>query len=384
MRLSLRMSAAVIALGCAAPVLAQEADGLDWSVGLRGSYVHSSLSGARQSLSLTPEASLALAGESSATRWDGGGEIVLDSDGTGRIADVNAGVSSTLRLGATTVLDGAARARISRAEPDSGDLPPDTLSAPLIFDGRVEGSVAQDMGRLALRLGLDGARILNGPTILTDLSNIDNAHDNYWLGAATLRLGYALTPRLSAFVEGEISAQSFDAPSPALMKYLDGRTYALRGGLGYSHDPLIAAEIAIGRAWLDYVDPTLTDAPSWTYDASITLSPGDGLSVTGSLATTIGPSDDAPGDTDVVYVLASEGSFAINEQLGLRASAGWSRTTTLGSGEVRTGYDFGGGVDYRSSRHVTWSADYLFAHDRPATAPAEDTHKVTVGVRVSR
>ena len=69
--------AAICALVSATAALAQDAEeatgsteqasGIDWSVGLRGSYAANTLTGGKPSLSLTPEASLTLGGESSTT-----------------------------------------------------------------------------------------------------------------------------------------------------------------------------------------------------------------------------------------------------------------------------------------------------------------------------
>jgi hypothetical protein len=40
----------------------------------------------------------------------------------------------------------------------------------------------------------------------------------------------------------------------------------------------------------------------------------------------------------------------------------------------------GAGLDWSTSRHVVWSADYLFTHDDSTIDGLSDTHAVTVGV----
>jgi hypothetical protein len=129
-------------------------------VALRGSYASNTITGGQAGLSLVPEASLTLAGGSSLSR---------------------------------------------------------------VLDGTIRSSVTQDFDKIDLKLTLDGRRLAKGPTTLDDLSTIDNANESYWEGGATLRVGYEITPLLSAFVEGEASVQKFDAPSPTLLEYLDGR-----------------------------------------------------------------------------------------------------------------------------------------------------------------
>ena len=386
--------AAICALVSATAALAQEADdaaattektsGIDWSVGLRGSYAANTLTGGKPALSLTPEASLTLGGESSTTTYAAGSELTVDGAGQARVADLHAGVTSSLRLGPTTTLAGAINGKLTQADPSDTSLPVNTLIAPLVLDGTAQGSVTQNMGKVDAKLTLDGRRLVTGPTTLDDLSTIDNADKSYWEGGATLRLGYELTPLLSAFVEGEASVQKFDAPDPTLLTYLDGRTYQLRTGLSFVQGSIISAEASIGRGWLDYIDGSLTDTQDWVYNGSVTVKPDETVSLTGGLQTTLKPSTNTPGDTDVGYLLSGAASYNVNPWLTLRATGSWDRTITLGTGDHSWGLDAGVGLDYRSSRHIVWSADYAWSRDYAPPTPLNDTHTVSVGVRVNR
>jgi len=386
--------AAICALVSATAALAQEADenapaveqlsGIDWSVGLRGSYAANTLTGGKPSLSLTPEASLTLGGESSTTVYAAGSELTVDGAGQARVADLHAGVTGNLRLGPTTTLAGSINGKLTQADPNDSSLPVNTLIAPLVLDGTAQGIARQNMGKVDATLTLDGERKVVGPTTLDDLSTIDNGDKSYWQGGATLRLGYELTPLLSAFVEGEASVQKFDAPDPTLLTYLDGRTYQLRTGVSFVQGSIISAEASIGRGWLDYVDGSLTDTQDWVYNASVTVKPDETVSLTGALETTLGPSTNTPGDTDVGYLLSGAASYNVNPWLTLRATGSWDRTVTLGTGDNSWGLDAGVGLDYRSSRHIVWSADYSWSRDYAPPTPLNDTHTVSVGVRVNR
>ena len=68
----------------------------------------------------------------------------------------------------------------------------------------------------------------------------------------------------------------------------------------------------------------------------------------------------------------------------LRGTANWDYTVTLGTGTVASGYGLGVGLDYRSSRHIVWTADYAFARENAPPTPQNDTHTVMLGVRVTR
>jgi hypothetical protein len=116
----------------------------------------------------------------------------------------------------------------------------------------------------------------------------------------------------------------------------------------------------------------------------VTFRPDETLSLTGALETTMDPSANTPGDTDVGLTLSGNAAYTVNPWLTLRASGAWDRTVTLGTGDNSWSLDAGLGVDYRSSRHIVWSADYMYGRDYAPPVPLNDTHTVSVGVRVNR
>ena len=65
--------------------------------------------------------------------------------------------------------------------------------------------------------------------------------------------------------------------------FLNGHTYTLRGGASYTQQGTFVAEASVGRAWRDYDHASLTDAASWVYDASLTFTPDETLTLIGSL-----------------------------------------------------------------------------------------------------
>ena len=396
--ISLRVLA-IAALLSATPALAQQDagddtdstaaqteldNGIDWSVGLRGSYTSNTRTGGKPALSLTPQASLTLGGESSQTSFGSGAEVVMDGTGQARIADVHGGIEHSFKLSTTTLLESSIEGSLSQADRDSSDLPVNTLHAPLVFDSEAQASVTQDFGRFDGKLTLDGQRQSRTVTTLDDLSTIDNTHRNFWQGGATLRLGYEVTPLLTVFAEGEASVQKFDAVDPTLLVYLDGRRYELRGGVSYAHGSILSAEASIGRGWLDYVDGALVDQQSWVYNGSLTVRPDETLGLTAALESTLGPSEDVAGDTDAGYTLTGSANYLVNPWVTLRGTANWDYTVTLGTGDIASGYGVGVGLDYRSSRHIVWTADYSFARENAPPVPQNDTHTVMLGVRVTR
>ena len=355
----------------------------DWSIGLRGQYQLDNGVGSYEAI-VAPAASINLDSARGQTTLNASGEFATDSFTDVRFIALRLGASTTYALDPDTDFTGSTDLSLIQLQPDDTTLPANTAVPPLELTGNGLASVKRNLGLFDATATVNGQRFIEGPTTLDDASVIDNTSLSYWLGNAELRLGYEMSPLLSVFVDGAESYQKFDAPSPALAVFLDGRTTTLRGGFSYTQDSTFSAEVSAGRAWLDYDDPAVTDSAGWVYDASVSYNPDETLNLTGSFNTTIGSSSTVAGDTDVGYTLSGEAKYAVNPWLTLRGTAGWTRVDTLGSGDIATGYTVGAGLDFSSSRHSVWSADYAFAHSDPATGIPVDTHTVTVGLTIKR
>ena len=376
----------------AAPALAQDDTGatatdtqpIDWSVGLRGSYSKSSLDGVTYEGIVAPDLKLTLKGPTNTSSLDTGGQFGIDQDKMVRIEDAHVNGDATMQLGEDTSVEGTANLGLKQLSQFDSSLPAGTSVPPLEFDGVVAGSLSQKLGHFDLKGTLTGERFIEGPTTLVGGATVDNSHYSFWRDAGELRVGYEVTPLVSVFVDGEDSYSRYDAIDPTVLKLLNGRTYTLRGGVSYTQPGTMEAEISAGRGWLDYDDPTVTDAASWVADGSVSFTPDETTTFAGALNTSLAPSTTVSGDTDVGYVLTGTVKHEINPWLTLRGSAGAYRTVTLAAGDIDWGYSAGAGLDWSTSRHMVWSADYLFTHDDSSTAGINDTQAITVGVTVKR
>jgi hypothetical protein len=359
---------------------------IDWSIALRGGYTDDSVTGKRYEAILAPEISLTRPNANGTTSLSTGAELSIDQTKAVRIDDLHASAASDFQLDQDTALKGSLDLSVTQASPfdSSASLPTDTTIAPREFTGTATGSAARKLGKFTLTGTLTGERFIEGPTTLNDSTIIDNTDQSFWLGTATLRTALDVTPHIAVFAEGNESYQKFDAASPTLLKFLDGRTLTLRGGVSYTQEGTLTAEASVGRAWLDYADPSLTDQPGWVYNASLSFTPSRTLTLNTALDTSIGPSADTLGDTDLGYTLIGSVNYVANPWLTLRGSASYDRTITLGNGDIDSGYSAGAGLDLAESKHIVWTADYLFSHRNPAVPPATDTHTITIGVTIKK
>jgi hypothetical protein len=224
-------------------------------------------------------------------------------------------------------------------------------------------------------------RFIEGPSTVSG-SVVDNTSKSYWLGDAGLRLGYEVTPLASVFIDGQQNYQKFDAPDPTIATYLDGATTTVQAGVAFKNEDYFTAEASAGWAWHNYIDGSLTDRGAWVYNANVNFTPDDSLELGGSVNTIIAPSTLVPGDTDVQTALAGNVGVRVGEGVKLRGSAEWNQTTTVGTGQVSTGYSVGTGVDFSPSAQTVWSADYLIKHSFIPPGPATDSQAVTLGIKV--
>jgi hypothetical protein len=366
--------AGAAALGCA-PAWA---DGFDWSVGLRGSYAASDVSGVSLEGAVSPEVALTLEGGSGSLKLGAGAEFTIDGAGTVRFSDAHASAEGNYEIDPETSLTGSVDLSLTQAAPGSPTLPTNTAVAPLILNGTAQAGGRHRFGPVTVSAWADGARYVEGDETLYDATVLDHTADSYWRDGAGLRVGLEMSPLLSVFAQGDVSDTHYDAASPTLLVYLNNRLYTLRGGVSYAQDGF-SAEASAGRAFLDYGDGSLVDAAAWIADASVQITPSESVTLGAGLETSVGPSKTVTGDTDVGYTLSANASFAVNPWLTLRGSAGADLTQTLGAGTLAFSYSAGTGIDLTTSEHVMWSADYLFTH--AATGP-ENTHTATIGLKI--
>lgn len=357
---------------------------LDWSLGLRGSYINDSETGKRYEAIVAPEASLTrhyLGGDASI---GAGAEVSVDLNKTIRIDEAQANAASSFTLDEFTNLKGSIDLTTTQLSPLDSSLATDTAIAPRDTTGTLTGSAERKLGQFDFTGTLVGTRFIEGPTTLTDSSIVNNDDQSYWLGSATLRTAFDFTHKIAVFVEASDAYTRYDAANPSLGVYFNNHTATLRGGISFTQPGTFVAEASVGRGFINYTDPTLTDQPAWVANGTLTFTPDETVTLTSALDTNIGPSATVAGDTDVGYTISGSAKYQVNPWLTLRGSASFEQVITLGSGDRDNTTTAGAGLDFASSKHAAWSVDYLFNRDQKTASPATTTHTVTVGLTIKK
>jgi hypothetical protein len=256
---------------------------------------------------------------------------------------------------------------------------------PLVFSGDAEASFAREFGAFVATGRGNAARTVYGPTTMLDTSVVDNSAQNNWIFGGGLRLGYRVTPLLTAFVEGNVEHQFYDTTAPIYLVKLDATDYEGRVGFAAKWHEILEGEASIGYGLRRFVDPMFADASSILYDASLTFRPDETLEIRGAFTTTFGaPGANSGGTARLEYAATGDIGYRVNPWLKLRATAGWRYAELLGTTDTDRGHSAGVGADYLLNEFTTLTADYAYSFGEATPNPAQDEHRVTLGITFSR
>lgn len=357
---------------------------LDWSLGLRGAVVEAGSTTRFESIAV-PSVTFTHRTARSAVDLTFDAEAVLNEDHDARIGALNFAARSSYALDAISRVGIESRLTLSQDDPNSSDLASNVLEAPLVLSGSAMASFERDFGQTGITTRAGWARTRNGTTLLDDLTRVDNSYQDTTTYEVGSRLRVGLTPNLAAFVDVGAASELYDQASPSLMVKPDNVTYTAKTGLTGEFGETLAFEGAVGLAFRDFADASLTDVTAALYDASLTFRPNETLELRAGFSSKLGaPGSTAGASAKLEYAATGEAAYRVNPWLRLRGSAGWSRTELVGTGTDEVRLRGGTGADYLLNEHTDLTADYLFTRTLIEPAPAKDEQRVTLGVSFHR
>lgn len=357
---------------------------IDWSLSLRGAYVQDS-DGAHFEALAIPSVTLRHDTMRGGYAISGSAELSKSSVEDYRLEALELSLDGEYALDQATELRGNLDLALSQDSPGAPGQADDVATAPLVVEGEAGIAADRRFGQFVVGGRATAGRTVYGPTTLADASEQDNSAQNNWTVSGGLRLGYAVTPVLTAFVDGSAGYQFYDAPSPIYLVALDAADYQLRTGLAAQWHDILEAEVSVGLGLRRFAEPALGEVTATLYDASLTFRPDETVELSAALATSIdAPGPDSGGTARIEYEATAEASYVVNPWLKLRASAGWRQAQLAGTTSSESGYSFGSGLDYALNEHATLTADYDFSREETTSEPGEDEQRVTLGVTLSR
>jgi hypothetical protein len=357
---------------------------IDWSVGLRGGIVRDG-DGAHYEAIALPSLSLSQQTMRGGYSLAGSAELDVSEDGDYRIGRASLDASLSYEIDAVTTATLGATAQTSQDAPDAAGLADNVAAAPMVASGEATASVTRELGAFAATARVGVSRIVNGETVYDDATTLDHADQNTTDLSAGGRLTVPLGPVLAAFVDGEVTSETYDVASPTLLVKLDNRTYQGKLGLTAKWGETFSLEGSIGLARRDFHDASVNDVTAVVYDASARFQPSEAVSFTADLSSSLGAPDADCGCTaDVNRQASFDASYQVNSWLRLRGSVSADQSGAAGGTPATASWQAGIGADYLLNAHTDLTADYSFARSTSGADPAEDTQSVMVGVTVHR
>src|SRR5690606_27126402 len=113
-------------------------------------------------------------------------------------------------LDSVTAVSGTLDIAVTQDSANAPGTSPTIAMQPLVLtgDGEIEGS--REFGRFVVSGRAGIGRTVYGTTTLTDTSIVDNSAQNNTRLTGGLRLGFRVTPILTAFIDASVARQAYD------------------------------------------------------------------------------------------------------------------------------------------------------------------------------
>jgi len=357
---------------------------LDWQLGLRGAVTQSN-DGTKVEFLALPEVTLTHNTMRGGYSVGASSELSYALDGNARVDALTLNGSVDYNFDAVTSAGLKGSFTLSQDDASDPDYASNVATAPLVLSGQVDATGRRDLGLVVVDGRGNVGRAVHGETTYDDASTSSNDFQNTSVAGVGGRLGYKLTPGITAFVDGQADYEAYDEASPSLLVKLDNLTYAARAGLNAKVMTLLELEGSLGLGYRDFADGSLNDFTAVLYDGKAIFRPDETLTLTGTFSTKL----ESPGTTSgatskVTYAATGEAAYQVNPWLRLRGSAGWSEAHYQGIATDEYKWNVGVGADYLLNEHMDATADYSYSQSTTTPAPSEDEQRLMLGLNIHR
>lgn len=253
-----------------------------------------------------------------AARFDAYGTFRKTIDGE-PVSELQGGIDAALDLDLAHEYRG--RAGLSYS------VRPESASSPVVIVGAASrptrhgltGTLGLDKDIGKLRLGVTGTvdRVAYSDAKLSGGGTLSQEERNSTLVSGALRIGYAVSPALTPFVETEYGRRVYDLKVDSAGYQRSGDRVALRGGVELDLGEKLTGEISAGWLRESFDDPRLDAISGLTVNASLDWSPFRGTIVALDATTTVEGSTTAGDSGSILY----DGSMRITREIRANLTA---------------------------------------------------------------
>lgn len=254
------------------------------------------------------------------------------------VSDIEGGIDGTLRF--DLARDYTALASLGYS------ISPESASSPVIITGvedrplrhTIDGSLglSKDFGKLRLSATGSVSRQQYGDATLIDGSTLSQKERNATLATLRLRTGYAISPALTPFIEGEFGRRFYDETQDSAGYERSATRLAARAGVMVDIEEKLSGEASIGWIAEDLDDERLDTVSGLALAAALNWSPQRGTNVRFDGSTTIEGTTDAGDSGSILYAGTLRLERQIRANLTAEAAAGLSWRDYMSGGHDLT------------------------------------------------
>ncbi|QZZ36291.1 outer membrane beta-barrel protein [Nitratireductor kimnyeongensis] len=254
------------------------------------------------------------------------------------VSDLEGGIDGSLRF--DLARDYTALASLGYS------ISPESASSPVIITGvddrplrhAIDGSLglSKDLGKLRLSVTGSVSRQQYGDATLIDGSTLSQDERNSTLATMRLRTGYAVSPALTPFIEGEFGRRLYDEKQDSAGYERSATRLAARAGVMVDIEEKLSGEASIGWIAEDLDDERLDTVSGLALAAALNWSPQRGTDVRLDGSTTIEGTTDAGDSGSILYAGTLRVERQIRANLTAEAAAGLSWRDYMSGGHDLT------------------------------------------------
>lgn len=275
------------------------------------------------------------------------------------------------------------------------EIGPESATSPIDFTGTASQPVrqkltaslgiAKDVGKL--RLGLTGEveRLVYSDADLSGGGTLSQADRDATLVTGALRLGYAVSPALTPFIELETGRRVYDLAVDSAGYRRSADRHAARAGLAFDLSEKFSGELSAGYVRENFDDPRLVPVEGPSLAAAIDWSPVRGTIVRFAGDTTVEGTTTAADSGSILYA----GSLAVERQMRANltgtASLGFGWRDYAGTGDSENYLTAEAGLTWWLNRHAGLSGRLRHERFRSSLAGRDyDISSAFLGLKFQR
>lgn len=293
--------------------------------------------------------------------------------------DFGAGIAGRLDVKQGSVLTGnfdIDRLHESREDPDDANEEEDVTE---FYRGIADVGYRHTFNRLFVRPSFRAVRLDYEDA--GNVNNDDRDRNEFFPG---LRVGYEISPRFNAFVQGQYKVVRYDETPDDGGVDRDGEGYTVEVGTEIDYTGVLWGEVAVGYTRREFDDNDLESQGGFAAETTLNWNVTDLTTIIGGLESRIAETTTQVNGEPASGILRTGVTLEVQHELRrniiLFGNAGYTRDDFEGVNRTDDIYVAGAGIEYLINRNISLDLDYRFSKRDSDDDADFDRNIVTLGI----